>query len=96
MANYTFYIDKLVSVWERTLYSVEAETIDDAYAIMRQEFEDREEGDHPAFVEYSTLNDTMEELTPDKNLNDYTQELIYVGPAGAEVQVVTNKPYPDQ
>jgi len=78
MKKFEFHIDRKFTMWDRTHIEIEAETEEQAAAILTQRL--KEEGlnalhDEPG-VYCEDLFDTMDELTPDKNGGSATVEVI--------------------
>jgi hypothetical protein len=71
--EFNFYIDEKVTIWNRMIFQIEAETIEEAkekakYMIIK----DREEIDH---YDSMYLHDTLEELEVKDNYDNATLEL---------------------
>lgn len=74
--KFNYYLDTKQTVWRRTHFEVEAETIDEAKNKMLQIIEDDNIYDEPHFVENEILYDTFEDMGVDENGGCATQELF--------------------
>lgn len=72
--KYDFYIDEKSTIWNRSHYTVEANSEEEAIVIMKEEFENQE-FDEVIFNENEILYDTNEYITPQQNNGNSTKEL---------------------
>lgn len=76
MPRFDFKLDQLVSVWQRSNYSIEAESYEEALSIMEKEFEDPQ-FEEPEYIDTEYLYETVCELSPEENNNSSTKELLF-------------------
>lgn len=79
MAKFTFYQDTKQTIWQRSTFEVEAETIEEATELVKKTFE--ESGGEDAVgcgfeVDYETLFDTAENMSVEGNSGQPTIEII--------------------
>lgn len=92
MADFQFYIDEKVTVWDRTKINIKADNYENAVSLMKQVFTGEIDVDQFA-PEYETLVDTAEIISVDDNDGYETRELIFV--ENGEETIMTNKPIED-
>jgi hypothetical protein len=71
--TFDFYIDRKVTLWQRELHTIEAESLDEAKTEMAARFHDNMCVD--TFDEQETLFETEEYLEPGDNGGNATAEL---------------------
>lgn len=73
--HFDFFVDRKCTVWERTRFSIEAETLEQAKEILRNaSYEEREELIYADDYECETLHETTEFMTPQENDGQATEE----------------------
>jgi len=73
MQTFEFHLDKKVTSWYRETHYVDAETLQEAQKIMIENFM---EGDtDETFESQEEILDTWEDITPDENGGNPTQEV---------------------
>jgi hypothetical protein len=74
--EFYYWIDTKVSIWNRSKYTVNASSREEADEIMKKEFHNQEypENEDVMFIECETLYDTESPLTPE--VDAPTKELI--------------------
>lgn len=95
MEKYKFYQDRKVTSWERDHFSVEADSYEEAVAIVRSwECEDVESiiDNSLCHEGWEALPDTSEYLLPEENNGQQTMEIF----DQAGVSIMTNAPKPTQ
>ena len=75
MESYQFYLDTKVTTWYRTKFEVEADSIDEAKAAAIKIHKQGELDGEP----WEQVDDTIENMTPEENGNQPTEELYYDG-----------------
>jgi hypothetical protein len=75
MESYQFYLDTKVTTWYRTKFEVEADSIDEAKAAAIKIHKQGELDGEP----WEQVDDTIENITPEENGNQPTEELYYDG-----------------
>lgn len=76
MPKFDFKLDQLVSVWQRSNYSIEADSYEEALSIMEKEFEDPQ-FEEPEYIDTEYIYETVYELSPEENDNQSTKELLF-------------------
>lgn len=75
--HFDFVVDRKCTVWERTRFSIEAESLEQAKEILRNASEEQREhltyADH---YECEVMHDTVEMMTPQENNGRATEEWI--------------------
>lgn len=79
MKRFDYYLDGKYTVWQRTYFSVEAETIEEANLKIKQIVDEDDIYDETHFVENEILFDTLEIMSVDENDGQTTQELFNSG-----------------
>lgn len=95
MGKYKFYQDRKVTSWERDYFSVEADSYEEAVAIVRSwECEDVSDiiDNRLHYDKWFALPDTSEYLLPEENNGQPTMEIY----DQAGVSIITNAPEPTQ
>ncbi len=87
MAQFNFYLDQKHTIWYRNNFVVEADTFEDAKAQILKVCETN--SSDLLSDEWETMYDTAEQITPDENGGEPTEE-IHV--EDSDVIVWTNKP----
>ena len=86
MSTYEFYIDRKVTIWERDVYTIPADSRAEAFEKAKELFYDSEkwftlEGDEnegdPIFEHTDTLYYTSIDMKVEENNGELTQELIF-------------------
>jgi hypothetical protein len=75
MESYQFYLDTKVTTWYRTKFEVEANSLDEARAAAIKIHRLGELDGEP----WEQVDDTIENMTPEENGNQPTEELYYDG-----------------
>jgi hypothetical protein len=79
MKRFDYYLDGKYTVWQRTYFSVEAETSEEAESKIKQIVDEDDIYDETHFVENEILFDTLEIMSVDENDGQTTQELFNSG-----------------
>ena len=75
MESYQFYLDTKVTTWYRTKFEVEADSLDEAKEAAIKIHRLGELDGEP----WEQVDDTIENMTPEENGNQPTEELYYDG-----------------
>lgn len=77
LESFEFAVDRKTTVWERTRFSIEAESLEQAKEILRNaSYEEREALVSSDYFECETLHETSEYMTPEENDGQATEEWI--------------------
>lgn len=75
--HFDFVVDRKCTVWERTRFSIEAESLEQAKEILRNATEEQRENlTHADYYECELMHDTVEAITPQENGGQATEEWI--------------------
>jgi len=75
---HTIYINRLVEIWIRDTYNVDADSEEEILKKLKGEFESPEYNEEEGFIETETLYETEMEILPKHNNYNFTKELILV------------------
>lgn len=71
------YKDRKVTMWERDVYLIEAESEEEAKnKLLNLIDEDLQYEESEGFVNTETLYETIEDMSPEDNGGEYTEEII--------------------
>lgn len=76
MSIFTFYIDNKITIWERSYYNIESESLEKATQIAKNIFVD-DSNDSIEPDEYEMLDNSQSSMTLEENQGCNTRELIF-------------------